>query len=495
MTTWPQHPTLYEINTWPWLHALSQQHGRPITLGGVPAAVWDALATLGFDAVWLMGVWERSPESRRIAREHPGLQLEFHRALPDFTPEDVIGSPYAVRRYSVDAHLGGPEGLAAARQALAARGMRLVLDYVPNHVARDHPWIAAQPDYFIQGSAADREADPDNWFAAEGRVFAHGRDPYFPGWTDTAQLNAFFPGLRQATIDTLSAIGDQCDAVRVDMAMLMMRRIFAETWGALAGEAPQYEFWWEVIRAVKNAHPDLRFMAEAYWDMEWELQQQGFDYCYDKRLYDRLAHAEPPAIHAHLQADPAYQAGLVRFIENHDEPRAAAVFSPRQGCAAAVVAGALPGARLFHQGQLEGAQLKLPVQLGRRFPEPASADLRAFYTTLLAELRAPVFHAGAWRLCEQRGWPDNASFTNLVAWCWEDGDDRRVIVVNLAGQAAQGLVLLPWDDLAGGEWLLEDAFNGEQYRRAGDELLNPGLFVDLDAFGFHFLRVEAEAGG
>jgi hypothetical protein len=271
----------------------------------------------------------------------------------------------------------------------------------------------------------------------------------------------------------------------------MMHRIFTETWGARAGEAPQYEFWWEIIRAVKAAHPDLRFMAEAYWDMEWELLQQGFDYCYDKRLYDRLAHAGPAAVQAHLQADPAYQSGLVRFIENHDEPRAAAVFSPWQGRAAAVVAATLPGARLFHQGQLEGAQLKLPVQLGRRFPEPASADLHAFYTTLLAALRAPVFHTGTWRLCECSGWPDNASYANLAAWCWQDGDDRRVIVVNLAGQAAQGQVALPWDDLAGREWLLEDAFSGAQYRRAGDELLSPGLFVDLERFGFHFLRVRA----
>ncbi|MBN2471118.1 MAG: alpha-amylase, partial [Anaerolineae bacterium] len=404
MTHWPQHPTLYEINTWPWLYGLSQQYGQPITLGNVPAEVWDDLAAPGFDAIWLMGVWERSPESRRIAREHPGLQLEYHRALPDFTPEDVIGSPYAVRRYVTDARLGGPEGLAAARQALAARGMRLVLDYVPNHVARDHPWIMEQPDYFIQGSAADRKADPDNWFAAGERVFAHGKDPYFPGWTDTAQLNAFHPGLRRASADTLIAIGDQCDAVRVDMAMLMVGRIFAGTWGARAGKAPQVEFWWEIIRQVKAAHPDLIFMAEAYWDMEWELQQQGFDYCYDKRLYDRLAHAGPAAIQGHLEADPDYQSKLVRFIENHDEPRAAATFSPRQAGAAAVVAGTLPGARLFHQGQLEGAQIKLPVQLRRRFMEPASADLHAFYTTLLAALRAPVFHAGEWQLCERGGW-------------------------------------------------------------------------------------------
>src|SRR6478752_6180368 len=118
----PARPTIYEINTAVWLGGC--------TLDAVPAAEWDALAALPVDAVWLMGVWERSPA---------GLEIAL-RAFPDLNGPDVIGSPYCVRDYAVDARFGGPAALAAARAELAQRGLGLILDYVPNHVAPDHPW-------------------------------------------------------------------------------------------------------------------------------------------------------------------------------------------------------------------------------------------------------------------------------------------------------------------------------------------------------------------
>ena len=107
-----------------------------------------------------MGVWERSPAGIAIALEDEGLAASFRRALPDVGPGDVVGSPYCVRRYSVNAHLGGEEGLAAARAALAGRGLSLVLDFVPNHVAPDHPWTEEHPEYFVRGSAEDLRARP-----------------------------------------------------------------------------------------------------------------------------------------------------------------------------------------------------------------------------------------------------------------------------------------------------------------------------------------------
>ena len=135
MKTWPVSPSIYEINTWVWLGELTRKYSTLVALDNVPPAEWDALAQWGFDAVWLMGVWERSPEGARIAREHTGLQADYRRALPDYTGEDVIGSPYCIRRYEVDLWLGGREGLAVARKALADRGMKLLLDFVPNHTA------------------------------------------------------------------------------------------------------------------------------------------------------------------------------------------------------------------------------------------------------------------------------------------------------------------------------------------------------------------------
>jgi hypothetical protein len=142
MTALPKHSLIYEINTWVWLRDLSHTYGRSISLVDVPFNEWDALADLEADAfLWLMGVWERSPAGIRIAMTNDVLMAEFRWAFPDFMAEDIVGSPYSVRRYVVDEGLGGPEGMAGARRLLAQRGLRLILDYVPNHVAPDHPWL------------------------------------------------------------------------------------------------------------------------------------------------------------------------------------------------------------------------------------------------------------------------------------------------------------------------------------------------------------------
>src|SRR6185369_317952 len=397
MSSWPKYPTIYEINSWVWLHDLSKKSGASINLGSVPSAEWDAIASYGFDAVWLMGVWERSPAGIAIANHNQSLLDDFRRALPDFRLEDNVGSPYCVRRYVVDKHLGGPDGLAIARKELAKRNVRLLLDFVPNHVAPDHPWAVEHPEYFIAGSADDARNDPASYIRIGDRVIACGRDPFFPAWPDVLQLNAFEAGLRRAVVDTIQSIAQQCDGVRCDMAMLLLNAIFERTWGSRAGQRPPTEYWAEVIRTIKQVHPDFLFIAEAYWDLEWELQQQGFDFCYDKRLYDRLEHENAESVRLHLCADLGYQERLLRFIENHDEPRAAAVFSPPKERAAAVTTATLPGARLFHEGQFEGRKTRVPVFLGRRPKEPVNRELQAFYKKLLKSIDSPVFRNGQWK--------------------------------------------------------------------------------------------------
>ena len=490
MIPWLKNPIIYEINAWVWLNSLTRRYERPIKLATVPEAEWDAIAGLGIDVLWLMGVWKRSPAGTRIAREHSGLLNEYHSVLADFSPEDVVGSPYCVHRYVVDEHLGGPEGLAAARERLAKRNILLMLDFVPNHVAVDHPWVFQHPEYLIQGEADDLAKAPEEFFMAEGKIFAHGRDPYFPPWTDTAQLSTFSPKLREAIIETLVDIADQCDGVRCDMAMLLVHRVFEQTWGHRTGDRPGSEYWLQVIKAVRDKHPRFLFLAEVYWDMQRELQQQGFDYCYDKRLYDLLAHETAETVRLHLLADVTFQRKLVRFIENHDEPRAANIFRPQRLRAAAVTIATLPGAKLFHEGQFEGRKARLPVQLGRRPSEQIALDIQAFYRRLLELVSGTVFREGEWRLCERTGWPDNNSHANLVAWCWHKGDQRRLIVVNLSDLSAQGHIRPPWDDLADRTWLLTDDFSGDLSLRDGDEMSNRGLYVGLAAWGFHLLRFE-----
>ncbi|MFH0996825.1 MAG: alpha-amylase family glycosyl hydrolase [Pseudomonadota bacterium] len=484
----PQRPILYEINTWVWLNELGRKRGAAITLGSVPDEEWDALAGLGMDAVWLMGVWERSPAGIGIASHNKGLMASFRQALPDFTTADNVGSPYCIRRYTVDPHLGGNGGLAKARERLAGRGIGLILDFVPNHVAPDHPWVSDHPEYFIQGSTADLATEPESFVEAGGTVFACGRDPYFPAWPDVLQLNAFAAGLRQAAADTLLDIAGQCDGVRCDMAMLLLNAVFERTWGPRTGSRPDADYWSAIIPAVKTRFPDFTFIAEAYWDLEWELQQQGFDFCYDKRLYDRLEKESADPVRLHLLADMAYQGKLLRFIENHDEPRAAAAFPQDRLRAVAVAALTLPGAKLLHEGQLEGRRIRLPVFLARRPSETPNEPLREFHLNLLKAICDDVFKTGEWHLCKCLGWPDNSSHRNLAAWCWRLGLDCRIVTVNLSDSPSQGLVRLLWEDMRDKDILLQDVFTDLHYSRPGNELKASGLFIDLPAWGYHLFK-------
>ncbi|WP_371569319.1 alpha-amylase family glycosyl hydrolase [Streptomyces canus] len=477
---------ILEINTLVWLNELSSRYGRPVTLGGVPGEVWDSVALPGVDTVWLMGVWERSPAGLEIALHDEGLRASFREALPDVTDADIAGSPYCVRDYVVDASLGGPEGLAAARTQLAARGLRLILDYVPNHVAPDHPWLTSSPDRLVRGTADDLARAPADFIEAGGQVYARGRDPYFPPWPDVVQLNAFGDALREATVDTLVSIGDQADGVRCDMAMLLMNDIFGKTWGDRAGTAPAEDFWPYVIPRVQARHPDLLFVAEAYWDLEGALQQQGFDHCYDKRLYDRLLHESADSVRAHLGADLAHQRGLVRFLENHDEPRAAATLPGDRGRAAAVVVATLPGATLWHEGQFEGRRVRPPVFLRRRPQEPVDEPLRDFYGRLLPA--AAAVRRGDWRPLTPTGWPDNDTYRDLLTWTWTHADARHLVAVNDSDRPAQARLPLPWDDLRGRVCRATDLLTGAVYDRDGDELADCGLFVSLEGWGCHVLK-------
>jgi Alpha amylase, catalytic domain len=487
---------MYEINTAVWLERLGRSGGRPLTLDEVPGSAWDTLAALPVDAVWLMGVWQRSPEGLRIAMADPGLEAGMRAALPDLGAEDVIGSPYCVRDYVVDERFGGAAALAAARAALARRGLGLILDYVPNHVAPDHPWTRTRPERFVPGTEEDLAEHPDAFIRTDGGgIFARGRDPYFPPWPDVVQLNAYSPALRDAVARMLIGVGEQCDGLRCDMAMLMTNEVFGRTWGERAGPAPVDDYWRALIGRVRKVHPDLLFMAEAYWDMEWALQQQGFDLCYDKRLYDRLVHDPPESVRGHLQADRDYQERLIRFIENHDEPRAAATFGHEQARAAAVVMSTLEGARLYHDGQFEGRRTHVPVFLGRAPDEPADLALRAFYERLLRAVAESGLRDGDWTLCACEGWPDNDSYLRLVAWCWSRPAARHLVVVNLSEAPAQAHVRVPWNDVAGRGWELHDRLGGQSFERDGDELAAEGLYVALEPWGFHFLAFSDAAAG
>jgi hypothetical protein len=432
-----------------------------------------------------MGVWQRSRAGRQVALNDPSIMEACRRVLPDLTDLDISGSPYGVKSYMADTRLGSLE---TARAELRRRGLRLILDFVPNHVAIDHDWTLSHPEYFIKGTEESLSRSPNAYFGAADEILAHGRDPYFPPWTDTAQLNAFSPALRRAASETLLQIAGQCDGVRCDMAMLLLTDVFTRTWGDAAGAALQTEFWTDLIESVRGSWPDFLFIAEAYWDREWDLQQLGFDYCYDKRLYDKLVHETAISVRGHLSADLSYQQKLIRFLENHDEARAASAFPPERHRAAALTVATLTGAVLYFEGQFCGAKVHIPVQLGREPLEPCDADLTEFYGRICALSSEIKGDGGRWELCWAEGWPDNNSADNLLAWCWEGSTGRFLIAINFSGEASQGRVQVPWRNLAGRTWRLIDLWANQTFVRDGSEMQNQGLYVALEPWKFHVLQ-------
>lgn len=376
---------IYEINTAVWLSRLSQQQNQPVSLATVPEEEIERIASFGMDTVWLMGIWQRSPLAAAINAADASLVTELTTLLPDFTPADIIGSAYAVKNYTVDERFGGEAGLQTLRSRLAARGIKLLLDFVPNHTAFDHPWLSDTPERYISATAAQHATYPTHQFRRQGGLLvAHGQDPTLSPWNDVAQLNAFSDSYRQVSIETLRHIASLADGVRCDMAMLLINDIFAKSWGELAGPVPADEYWQTVIDAVRQTSPDFVFVAECYWETETKLVELGFDYVYDKTTYDYLVQHNPTAVEYHVETLKPIESHLLHFLENHDEPRAADVFSADEGLGYAALIVDLPGACLWHDGQFEGYQKRIPVHVRRGPPEPINHELLNQYTALLS---------------------------------------------------------------------------------------------------------------
>jgi hypothetical protein len=484
-----ENAILYEINTRVWLSELAADLGRPATLDDIPEAALDRISGLGVKWVWLLGVWRLGKRGPQVSRSRGDWRQEFRGILPDIVDNDICGSCFAVTGHTASPKVGGAAALGRFRRRLRARNLRLILDFIPNHTALDHPWLARFPDRYVQGDEDMIARAPHNYFRADTDggpcIFAHGRDPYFPGWPDTAQLDYGNPVVRQAMRQELVNVAGICDGVRCDMAMLVLPEVFERTWGIKSEP-----FWPDAIDQVRRDQPDFVFIAEVYWDLEWTLQQQGFDFTYDKRLYDRLRGQNAPGVREHLQADLAFQRKLVRFLENHDEPRAASAFPPSVHEAAAIITYLSPGLRFFHQGQLEGYKVHLPIHLCRAPVEPVDVPVRSFYQRLFKVLRRPVARAGIWRslscLPIETG---DERWQGFVASTWSTPEgEYLLVIVNYASAPGRCRVKLPIG-LRGSRFRLDDLMGPASRQEAREAMIGRGIEFSMPPWGYHVLEI------
>lgn len=483
--------SIYEINTRVWIKRFDQGLIHS-TLSDIPNSYWDNLAKKGIDFVWLMGIWKTCDSIIDKCCFEDVLVKSYSKALKGWTRDDVIGSPYAIDVYEVNPKLGDIKALLEVKSQLNKKGIKLILDFVPNHFSAATSLVKINPYIFLYVNKELFERDPHTFyqpFKDEKIYFAHGRDPFFPAWQDTIQVNFFSIDARKYLTDVLLELTKICDGVRCDMAMLALNNVFKNTWGkTISGsgfEQLPTEFWKDAISKVKNERADFLFIAEAYWDLEWDLQQMGFDYTYDKNFTDRLRAAPPHIIEEHLHAAADYQKKSLRFVENHDEERAITSLGKEKSKAAAMVISTIQGMRFYHDGQFEGKKIKLPVQLGREPDEIPVTGLKDFYDKILSITSQEIFKRGQWKLLHPiPSWENNKTFQNILTWQWTWHNEKRVVVINYSEVVSTCRLKL---EVRGypEEFDLADLLNNEVYRRSAEEVYHQGLYIELKPYQSH----------
>ncbi len=486
------NPKLYEINTRVWI----KKFGPNTTLSQIPKTVFEDLAKKGINIIWLMGIWKTCTSTIERCCFEPGLVSAYNKSLKDWSKADVIGSPYSIDEYNLNPSIGSWEELIELRKYLNGIGIKLFVDFVSNHFGAETSYIKSHPEIFLKADEEFFKEDSFTFFKPEAdpnHIYAHGRDPFFPAWTDTIQINFFNEEAREFMTNILLKLTNVCDGVRCDMAMLPLNNVFHNTWLGVLNKygfvRPTTEFWKHAINHVKRKVPNFTFLGEAYWDLEWNLQQLGFDYTYDKRLNERLSAGDLSGVKAHLHAEKSFQLKSVRFLENHDEPRAVTKFGKHRSLASSTIISTIRGMKFYYDGQFEGKKTKLPVQLGREPEEKTCPPIKDYYDKLLAVTKDEIFQNGEWSLMEPItiGF-GNKSYENMLAWQWVLNGERRIIVVNYSYSTSQCRLKLDMKHDKR-KITLVDLLTDEIYERYVDEVNSSGLYIELKGHQSHIFSL------
>ena len=470
-----KHPILYEISTRPWLYELSKKYKKSITkLKDIPLEEFDYLKENGIEIVWMMGVWKLGKYGLEFDKK-----LDYSEVLPGWTTDDVIGSPYAIAEYTCNPDIGTDEDLVWLREQLHSKGMKLMLDFVPNHSAVDAPTAKSNPKLYVR--APDGVQNPKRYTDSG---LAYGKDPYFDPWRDVIQWNYWESETRKFMKDNLMTVLSFADAVRCDMAHLLLNDVFGKTWEeelkAWGYKKPENEFWEYAIGEVKAKYPKSIFLAEVYEDWEIELLHKlGFTYTYDKVLLDKLE-GSPYDVNDYIHyKTEEYWGHAAHFVENHDENRA--VFnmgSIEKAKAAGTIAATIGGMIFMNHGQWSGYKNKLDVHLRRGADEMEDGGVKKFYERLMKIVQDPAFTGTSYYFVYNMSGDKKDDF---IAYLREDGDSHYLVVVNYNGYS--GCANVPIYNIEGnGDHVLHEVVEDVEYIRNVDTIRNQGLTVCLSGW-------------
>jgi glycosidase len=408
---WMPRVVLMAKTTLVWLDQLSRRYGRPIrTLDQIPDEELDTLARWGFTGLWLIGIWERSPASRKIKRFCGNPEAE--------------SSAYSLSRYAVAGSLGGEPALAALKERCLKRGIRLASDMVPNHTGLDAPWVREHPDWYIQvpsppfpsysfnGTNLSEEPGlgiylEDHYYnrtdaavvfkrvdfgSGDTRYIYHGNDGTHMPWNDTAQLDYLKAEVREAVLGTILDVARRFPIVRFDAAMTLTRRHYQRLWfpePGSGGDIPSRtehglsrarfqrrmprEFWREVVDRVAQEAPDTLLLAEAFWLMEgYFVRTLGMHRVYNSAFMNMLKMEDNQnfrsLIKNTLEFDPQILKRYVNFLNNPDEETAIAQFGTGDKYfGVCLLMATLPGLPMFGHGQVEGFREKYGMEYARAY--------------------------------------------------------------------------------------------------------------------------------
>jgi hypothetical protein len=488
---------LFLINTRAWLAQLRVANPEASLLSA-GEEFWLSIKNKGFDGVWLLGIWDNAPT--KLQGQHVATKYidQYRKILPDITEGDIVDSCFAINDYTVSLDVGSREEVLELKEMLNQYGLKLILDFVPNHFHYYSDLITENRDVFIHGNQTDLNALGIDCYELGQDWIAHGRDPYTGSWSDTAQINWLSSKAHEFMTSKLESVAEICDGVRCDMAMAILPEAFEHNWGhALnklsTGQSDQSSWWETVIPHIRNIKGDFTFIGECYWELQASLLDSGFDFVYDKDFYDCIITHDVPQIKTALLNKPHLPHSVI-FLDNHDEQRSAARLTPSQIQPAAILQAALPGLKLYYQGQEEGSKVTLPMQISRGPYEQLNQEVYDWYQNVFEITKDPVFVLGDFELVDPIDLDDqNQTSANLVAFKRTYKQKTYIVVVNYSLKRSKGFIpFVPEINDRLTKIVFEDKLTGQSYEYTRNLLMTHHLYVELAPWQSHVFEVREE---